>query len=34
MTARDRETLEQRIRRVLREEVAIAPYDPAWPESL
>lgn len=25
------ETLEERIRRVLQEEVAIAPYDPAWP---
>ena len=28
-----RETLEQKIQRVLRDEVAIAPYDPAWPES-
>ena len=27
------ETLEQRIQRVLREEVAIAPYNPAWPEA-
>jgi GrpB-like predicted nucleotidyltransferase (UPF0157 family) len=27
------ETLEQRIRRVTREDVAIAPYDPRWPES-
>jgi GrpB-like predicted nucleotidyltransferase (UPF0157 family) len=27
------ETLEQRVQRVVREEVAIAPYDPAWPES-
>lgn len=27
------ETLEQRIQRVVREEVAIATYDPAWPES-
>jgi GrpB-like predicted nucleotidyltransferase (UPF0157 family) len=26
------ETLEQRIQRVLREEIAIAPYDPRWPE--
>ena len=26
------ETLEQRIQRVVREEVAIAAYDPAWPE--
>ena len=26
------ETLEQRIQRVVREEVTIAPYDPAWPE--
>ena len=25
------ETLEERIRRVLQEEVSIAPYDPAWP---
>lgn len=25
------ETLEQRIKRVLREEVSIVPYDPAWP---
>lgn len=29
----DVETLEQRIQRVVREEVAIAPYDPAWPRS-
>ncbi|MBN2560096.1 MAG: GrpB family protein [Phycisphaerae bacterium] len=27
------ETPEQRIQRVVREEVTIAPYDPAWPES-
>jgi GrpB-like predicted nucleotidyltransferase (UPF0157 family) len=27
------ETLEQRIQRVLREEIAISPYDPGWPES-
>jgi GrpB-like predicted nucleotidyltransferase (UPF0157 family) len=27
------ETLEQRIRRVVQEDVAIAPYDPQWPES-
>src|SRR5262245_53340619 len=27
------ETLEQRIQRVLRDEVAIVPYDPTWPES-
>ncbi len=27
------ETLEQRIARVVREDVAIAPYDPAWAES-
>ncbi len=26
------ETPEQRIQRVVREEVAIAPYDPAWPD--
>ena len=26
------ETLEQRIKRVLRDEVSIAPYDPAWPQ--
>jgi len=26
------ETLEQRVQRVLKEEVAIAPYDPRWPE--
>jgi GrpB-like predicted nucleotidyltransferase (UPF0157 family) len=25
------ETLEQRIRRVLQEDIAIAPYDPRWP---
>jgi GrpB-like predicted nucleotidyltransferase (UPF0157 family) len=25
------ETLEERIKRVLQEEVSIAPYDPAWP---
>ncbi len=29
----DVETIEQRIQRVVREEVAIAPYDPAWPRS-
>lgn len=28
----EKETLEQRIERVVREEVAIATYDPAWPE--
>ena len=27
----DGETLEQRIQRLVREEVAIMPYDPAWP---
>lgn len=27
------ETLEQKIQRVLRDEIAIAPYDPLWPES-
>ena len=27
------ESQEQRVRRVIREEVAIAPYDPAWVES-
>jgi GrpB-like predicted nucleotidyltransferase (UPF0157 family) len=27
------ETLEERIRRVSREDVAIVPYDPAWPEA-
>jgi GrpB-like predicted nucleotidyltransferase (UPF0157 family) len=27
------ETLEQRIQRVIREEIALAPYDPEWPES-
>ena len=26
------ETLEQKVARVLREEIAIVPYDPAWPE--
>src|SRR5437867_10839695 len=26
------ETLEQRIQRVVREEVTITPYDPRWPE--
>ena len=26
------ETLEQRIRRVTREEISITPYDPQWPE--
>ena len=29
----EKETLEQRIQRVVREEVAIAAYDPAWPEA-
>lgn len=28
----DMEPLEQRIQRVVREEVAITPYDPVWPE--
>jgi GrpB-like predicted nucleotidyltransferase (UPF0157 family) len=28
---RSMETLEERIKRVLKEEVSIAPYDPAWP---
>ncbi len=27
------ETLEEKIQRVLRDDVAITPYDPAWPES-
>jgi len=27
----DGETLEQRIQRLVREEVAIVPYNPAWP---
>lgn len=31
--ARPPETQEERIARVVREEVAIAAYDPAWPES-
>lgn len=31
-TKSETETPEQRIQRVVREEVAIAPYDPAWPE--
>src|SRR5262245_64690720 len=26
------ETLEQRIRRVTQEDIAITPYDPRWPE--
>src|SRR4029079_3847371 len=26
------ESLEERIRRVVREEIAILPYDPRWPE--
>lgn len=26
------ETLEERIQRVVREEIAIVPYDPAWPD--
>jgi GrpB-like predicted nucleotidyltransferase (UPF0157 family) len=30
---RETETLEQRIQRVLRDEVSIAPYDPGWSES-
>lgn len=29
----DMETPEQRVLRLVREEVSIAPYDPAWPES-
>jgi GrpB-like predicted nucleotidyltransferase (UPF0157 family) len=29
---RETETLEQRIQRVIREAVAITPYDPRWPE--
>lgn len=29
----EKETLEQRIQRVVREEIAIATYDPAWPEA-
>jgi GrpB-like predicted nucleotidyltransferase (UPF0157 family) len=29
----EKETLEQRIQRVVRDEVAIATYDPAWPEA-
>jgi GrpB-like predicted nucleotidyltransferase (UPF0157 family) len=29
----EKETLEQRIQRVVREEVAIVSYDPAWPEA-
>src|SRR5262249_53552404 len=29
----EKETLEERIQRVVREEVAIAPYDAAWPEA-
>src|SRR5262245_46140131 len=29
---RDVETLEERIRRVTREDVVVVPYDPAWPE--
>jgi len=28
----DLETLEQRIRRVIQEDVAVVPYDPQWPE--
>ncbi len=28
----DRETLEQRVQRVVSEEVSIVPYDPRWPE--
>jgi GrpB-like predicted nucleotidyltransferase (UPF0157 family) len=27
------ETLEQKIARVLREEISLVPYDPAWPEA-
>ena len=30
---RDMETPEQRIERVVREEITISPYDPQWPES-
>ena len=26
------ETFEQRIQRILREDVAIVPYDPRWPD--
>ena len=26
------ETIEERIRRVVQEDIAIVPYDPAWPE--
>jgi GrpB-like predicted nucleotidyltransferase (UPF0157 family) len=29
----DMETLEQRIQRVVREEIAIVPFDPRWPEA-
>ena len=29
----EKDTLEQRIQRVVQEEVAIATYDPAWPEA-
>ena len=29
----DREMLEQQIQRLVREEVAIVPYNPAWPKS-
>lgn len=31
MAEHDMETLEQRVQRVLREEIAIEPYDPRWP---
>jgi GrpB-like predicted nucleotidyltransferase (UPF0157 family) len=30
---RQNETLEQRIQRVVREEISIVPYDPNWPQS-
>jgi hypothetical protein len=29
---RDLETLEQRVQRAVKEDVAIAAYDPLWPE--
>jgi GrpB-like predicted nucleotidyltransferase (UPF0157 family) len=31
MTSRSPETLDQRIARVVREEIVVVPYDPAWP---
>jgi GrpB-like predicted nucleotidyltransferase (UPF0157 family) len=31
MAIQSMETLEERIKRVLQEEVSLAPYDPAWP---